>query len=276
MRPLACLAGGILASAATGVACAQSLSAPGVGPTPTAMLQTPLSVPADLSSLAFDQQTVTTDRGLVRQNVTQASRLNASGSVDTLRVTVAESTLTPAGYPSLMVSPDQVADRAYQMEYSRSWPGAAKGSAGGYQVEFTPEARIAVGETGGTIGGSAMVKVMSPSADAKVVERLTKMGVADGGEYGDQGRWYAFAAASGRAVGYSMAPNAQNGWTTDPTSLVADAQLGVGWRKGDTQTSLGYMVRQVKVQDHYAHAITDVPGSDQVVGLSFSYKPRPK
>ena len=30
------------------------------------------------------------------------------------------------------------------------------------------------------------------------------------------------------------------------------------------------------LKDHYAHAITDVPGSDQVVGLSFSYKPRPK
>jgi len=273
MRPLACLAGGILATGAMSAAYAQSLAVPGNA---AAMLQTPLAVPSSLSDLAFDQKTVLADRGLVRQNITEASRLTGSGSVDTLRVTVAESAVTPAGYPSLMVSPDQIRDRAYQMEYSRSWPGAAKGKAGGYQVEFTPEARIGIGEAGGTIGGSAMVKVMSPSADAKVVDRLAKMGVKDGGQYGDQGRWYAFAAASGRAVGFSMAPGAQNGWTTDPAALVSDAQLGVGWRKGDTQTSLGYMVRRVKVEDHYAHQITDVPDSDQVVGLSFSYKPRPR
>jgi hypothetical protein len=57
---------------------------------------------------------------------------------------------------------------------------------------------------------------------------------------------------------------------------VGDAQVGVGWRKGDVQTSLGYVVRRVRVNDRLAHQLLDVPGSDQVVGLSFSYKPQPR
>ena len=71
--------------------------------------------------------------------------------------------------------------------------------------------------------------------------------------FGDTGRWYLFAAASGRAVGMNMLHGETGwngaGWTTDPSStLIGDAQLGVGWRKGAVQTSVGYIHREVKGQ----------------------------
>jgi hypothetical protein len=62
------------------------------------------------------------------------------------------------------------------------------------------------------------------------------------------------------------------GWTTDQTStLIGDAQLGVGWRKGALQTSLGYIHRQVKG----AHMLYGVEAhDDSMVAFSLSLKPR--
>ena len=102
------------------------------------------------------------------------------------------------------------------------------------------------------------------------------MGVRDGAAFSDQGRWYLFAAASGRAVGMNMLHGEAGwdraGWSTDPTSkLVGDAQLGVGWRKGPMQTSVGYVHRKVKGE----HLLMGVdPHDDDMVAFSLSIRPR--
>lgn len=271
MRPLAMLAGGFAAFGAMGIAQAQTIqTAP-----PAALLQTPLKLPENPAAFANEQRTFRQGGDLVRQSITEVTRQDRAGSLVTLRIVEAQSARTPAGYASL-IDPARSDDRQVDVEYERAWPSMWNGAAGRYQVDVTPRAGFGYGAAGGSIGGGATVRLMSPRTDAKVVDRLGRMGVVDGDRYGDAGRWYLFAAGSGRAVGFNMTPGHGNAWTTDPAALVADAQVGLGWRKGDTQTSVGYMVRRVRVNDRFAHQFTDVPSSDQVVGLSFSYKPQPR
>jgi hypothetical protein len=61
------------------------------------------------------------------------------------------------------------------------------------------------------------------------------------------------------------------GWTTDTTStLTGDAQLGIGWRKGAMQTSLGYIHREMKGQN----MLWGVDAKkDSVVAFSLSIRP---
>lgn len=94
----------------------------------------------------------------------------------------------------------------------------------------------------------------------------------------DRGRWYLFAAASGREVGLNMARDAQGnlqrlGWSAEGTSaLISDAQAGVAWRKGDTQASLGYVHREI--HGDFGGSIDPGKLSDSMVALSFSIHSR--
>jgi hypothetical protein len=109
------------------------------------------------------------------------------------------------------------------------------------------------------------------------VDRLRDLGVQDGAEFGDAGRWYLFAAASGRAVGLNMTRTedggwGQSGWSTDKTSkLIGDGQLGVGFRKGAMQAAFGYVYREIKVQNGPLGADNDV--SDSMAAFSLSIRP---
>ena len=80
--------------------------------------------------------------------------------------------------------------------------------------------------------------------------RLRAMGVRDGAAFRDRGRLYLFAADGQTAVGYNLT-RSNGGWSREGLSLddgafVGDAQAGVAWRKGDLQTSFGYVHREVK------------------------------
>ena len=70
-------------------------------------------------------------------------------------------------------------------------------------------------------------------------DRVTDaLGVREGdAAFGDRGRWYIYAAASGRAVGFNMLRGQNGDWTRagltqDTTSrLIGDSQAGVAWRR---------------------------------------------
>ncbi len=265
MRPLAALAGGIGAACAMGIAHGQTTGDTRPG---AVLLGEPLSPPI-AGRLSFSERSDAFPAGVnfVRQNVSETSRRAGPGAVDTLRLTRAQS-----GIP--LADPASLRDEAYAVDYARTWPGAVRRTAGRYQIDVSPQARFGYGPAGGSVGAGAMVSVSRPSSGARLAQGLEKLGFADGSSYGDRGRFYLFAAGSGRAVGFNVAPGgAPNGWTNDPTAVVGDAQAGVGWRKGDVQTSFGYTVRRVRVEDPYARRFIDYPRSDEVVGLSFSYKP---
>ena len=146
--------------------------------------------------------------------------------------------------------------------------------AGGVAVEVEPHAGLAF-DSFGSGSAEAGATVQLSRADL-AAERLKALGVRDGAEFGDQGRWYIFAAASGRAVGLNMLHGEAGwnraGWSTDPTSkLVGDTQVGVGWRKGAIQTSVGFVHREVK-GEHLLQGVD--PHADSMVAFSFSVRPR--
>jgi len=191
-----------------------------------------------------------------------------------LRLTVGDAVTGPRGRP---LSPAGAAQPpSYELSVVRRWPEALTLEAGRFGVDVSPHAGVGVTSYGGLAEAGAEVQ-LSPkkSRDSAAVAGLKAVGVRDGAAFGDKGRWYLFAAASGRSVGLNMLRNdtgwAKAGWSTDQTSaLVGDAQLGVGWRKGDLQSSVGFVHREVKGL-HMIYGQETI--ADSLVAFSFSVKP---
>jgi hypothetical protein len=199
----------------------------------------------------------------------------AKGPVDSLRISVGGVLEAPGGVP---LDPKRAAfdARDYDVSLIRTWPAAVSFEAGKFDVDVSPHAGVGVGNRGGSAEAGAEVRLSAPKTrEERAVEQLKDMGVGDGSQFGDRGRWYLFAAASGRAVGLNMLRGSEGwdraGWTTDPTSeLVGDAQVGVGWRKGAVQTSLGVVHREVRGENMIFGQKTR---DDTVAAFSFSIRP---
>lgn len=189
-----------------------------------------------------------------------------------LRVSVGGALRTPGGAP-LNLRGAQFDANAYEVAVTRDWPAAFAFDTPSFGVDLTPHAGVGVTNIGGSAEAGATLRLMQ--RDAAAQERLHALGLRDGSAFGERGRWYLFAAASGRAVGLNMLHNDQGwdraGWTTDTTStLTGDAQLGIGWRKGAMQTSLGYIHREMKGQN----MLWGVDAKkDSVVAFSLSIRP---
>ncbi len=201
------------------------------------------------------------------------SRPTASGRVDSLRVSVGGPLRTPGGLP-LNLDRAEFDARDYEVSLIRNWPSAISFETGNLDLDLSPHAGVGVTSRGGSAEAGATLK-LSQRVGAEANERLRDLGVRDGAIHGDQGRWYLFAAASGQAVGLNILRNDggwdRAGWTTDPTStLVGDAQVGVGWRKGVLQTSFGYMHREIKGRHMIFGQQTR---EDSVVAFTLSIKP---
>lgn len=167
--------------------------------------------------------------------------------------------------------------KSYEVVVIRNWPGALSFDSGRLAVDISPHAGLGVIGGDGAGGTSAEAgATMRLSTSDMAAARLRDLGVRDGSAFGDRGRWYLFAAASGRAVGMNMLRGDSGwnraGWSTDATSkLVGDTQVGVGWRKGAMQTSVGFVHRSVKSQ-HMLYGVD--PKSDSMVAFSLSIRPR--
>ena len=292
MRPLAVLAT-VLTCAAASAAGAQTF---------TAAISSPTNIPAspahgdEAAALAilngaafaprgassgvdpigqlFDRETYQPGAGLVRwmTGETQLTPSGAGGPVDSLRVSVGGAIRTPLGLPPTLAHA-QYEPEAYEVALTREWPAAFALATPSFGVDLTPHAGLGVTSFGTSAEAGATLRLMQ--TDATVAERLHALGVRDGGAFGDRGRWYLFAAASGRAVGMNMLHGDQGwnraGWSTDATStLTGDAQVGVGWRKGALQTSFGYIHREVKGQNMLFGVD---PKADSVVAFSLSIRP---
>jgi hypothetical protein len=117
--------------------------------------------------------------------------------------------------------------------------------------------------------------------DKAVVKRLNALGVTEGEKSfrSDQGRWYLYAAASGRSVGLNMVGDgagrlANAGVTTDQTAMVGTGEAGIGWRKGDRQISLGFQERRLQGASDWVEQT--MPRSDHGIGLTYSFKLQPR
>lgn len=212
--------------------------------------------------------------GPVRWDNSQITLADNGVAVDSLRFSVGGSVHAPGGLP-INVDHAQFQAQAYEIAVTRDWPDAVSFATERYDVSVTPHAGLGMSSAGGSAEAGAMLTLGQKASDG-LKSRLGAMGVRDGAAFGNEGRWYLFAAASGRAVGLNMQRNNGDwngaGWSTDPSSaLIGDAQLGVGWRKGAMQTSFGYIHREVKGQHMVWGQETK---DDSMVAFSLSIKPR--
>jgi len=228
---------------------------------------------ADPVARLIDQEAYKPGQGLIRWNSGKVQLSNReSATVDSLRVSVGGTLNTPGGVP-LNLDRAQFQADAYEISLIREWPKALSFEGKAFDVDLSPHAGVGMSNYGGSAEAGATVRI---SRDEKAARKLKDMGIGDGATFGDQGRWYLYAAASGRAVGLNVLHSDngwdRSGWTTDPTSaLMGDAQLGVGWRKGMLQSSFGYIHREVKGQ----HMIWgQQTRDDSLVAFSLSIKPQ--
>jgi hypothetical protein len=197
-----------------------------------------------------------------------------SRAVDSLRLSVASVAQTGQTRPLSLVHPgeDSFEDRDVDVSVTRGWPAAVKFDNGRYALDVTPHAGVGIGGAGGSAEAGATVR-LGKSVEDRVSNSL---GLRDGREMGNRGRWYVFAAASGQAVGMNMLRGQEGDWsraglTTDNSSkLVGDGQAGVAWRKGPMQASFGYVHRSIKAKDQIMGMATQ---KDEMVAFSFSLKP---
>lgn len=218
------------------------------------------------------------DRGPVTWGSNTVVVGESDHAVNSVRVSVARSSRLAQSAPLSLVRPGAAnfdADTV-DVSVSRGWPAAVKFGAGRLAVDFTPHAGVGFGGAGGSAEAGGMVRIgrKSKSVEDRVIDGL---GVRDGREaFGDRGRWYLFAGASGQLVGMNLLRSEDGDWTragvtADTTSkLIGDAQAGVGWRRGPMQASVGYIRREIKAKDQIMGMATQ---EDSVVALSFSLKP---
>jgi len=143
--------------------------------------------------------------------------------------------------PVTPIDAAELAPDAYDFRYVRGFRGARGHTASGLEVSLTPHAGVGVGSEGRSAEAGVTLKI------GEGLDRLAP----DGGErFGERPRWYLYAAGSGRAVGYNFARTrdgdfARSGYTQDRGSFLGDASIGVAYRRGDVQTSLGVVYREI-------------------------------
>ena len=225
-------------------------------------------------SNALASETYVPGQGVARWKVTEVAFVRpALGAVDALRVSVGQIARTPGALPprpGQAVATDTDTG-AYAVTYTRGWPNLWAVEAGELDLDLTPHAGVGISNAGGEAEAGAVVRLRK-----KAEGWANSLGVRDGARFGDQGRWYLFAAASGRAVGLNV-QRSNGGWgnrglSTDTSSaLINDLQAGVGWRKGSVQASLAWMRRKVKA----AHTLMGWDHrDDSMVAVTVSVKPR--
>lgn len=230
----------------------------------------PALAPTDSLSAVLEQASPAGDAAPVRWRSAQVPLSQTTR----LRVSLTDPVTAP-GASGAQLARAAANTQDYEVSLVRDWPGAVSVKSGKTQLNVSPHAAVGVTPKGGLAEAGARVE-LSKRVDDEVAAHLNAMGVEDGRVFGDKGRWYLFAAASGRAVGMNMLHSSSGwdraGWSTDESStLVGDAQVGVGWRKGPMQTSLGLLHREAKAQHAYFGYQSE---ADTLVAFSFAVRPQ--
>jgi hypothetical protein len=154
------------------------------------------------------------------------------------------------------------------LNYRRGWQGARGETASGLEVALIPHAGIDVRDGRGALEAGATLRIG---------EGLDDM-VRDGREaFGDRSRWYLFAAGSGRAVGYNWARTrdgdfASSGVTHDSGAFLGDASVGVAWRRGSMQSSVGLVYREIDASELRGDSF-DKDVNEGLLAFQLSIKP---
>jgi hypothetical protein len=130
-------------------------------------------------------------------------------------------------------------------------------------------------EAASAVSAPAASAPSAPAARRRVGKAV--LGVRDGKGYREQGRFYVYAAGKGAGVGLNVVDKGQGaGWGGDGLSydrggFAGQRSAGIGWRKGDVSTSLGWVHEKVRVN------LFGAPSEkDDRVALTLSWRPSVK
>tara|TARA_R110000787_G_scaffold14547_2_gene44819 strand:+ start:323 stop:1210 length:888 start_codon:yes stop_codon:yes gene_type:complete len=186
-----------------------------------------------------------------------------------LRTEVALRRADGAPVPVNPLDPAALEAEHYDLSYIRGWPATLGYTASGLEVTLTPHAGVGLGTRGRTAEAGAVLQIGTD------MERLLPAGRA---AFGERARWYIYAAGSGRAVGYNFARTrdgdfARSGVSHDTSNFVGDASLGVAFRKGDVQSSIGLIYRELGPSDLRTGYGVDTDVSEGLLAFQLSIKP---
>ena len=159
---------------------------------------------------------------------------------------------------------------AYDVTYTRGWVAAQGRTASGLEVSLTPHAGVGFGSDGTTAEAGATLKI------GEGLDRLAP----DGDEaFGDRARWYLDAAGSKRAVGYNFARTrdgdfARSGVSHDEGAFLGDASVGVAYRRGALQGSVGIVYREIEANGIKAYGGINTDVSEGLVAFQLTIRPR--
>lgn len=197
--------------------------------------------------------------------------IEGDGYTDRLRVRASGQLRRADGAP-LPATPLDAAELqadAYDVSYVRGWPAARGYTASGLEVSLTPHAGVGIGSRGGSAEAGATLRIGSG------LERMVPEGQD---AFGERARWYIYAAGSGRAVGYNFARNRdgdydRSGYSHDAGAFLGDASIGVAYRRGDMQGSVGLVYREIEPEGIRGSRTFDKDVDEGLIAFQLSIKP---
>jgi hypothetical protein len=118
---------------------------------------------------------------------------------------------------------------------------------------------------------SEPVLAFRPTRPAFDIKRLS-LRVGPSQKVGNKGRWFVFAAGSGKAFGLNLIRDPLQGWkpagwSVEQLAEFGKAQLGIGWRKGSRQVAASVARREISAYG--------MSREDTVFGISFTVSGKP-
>jgi hypothetical protein len=159
-------------------------------------------------------------------------------------------------------------DEQLSFNYRRGWAAARGETASGLEVALIPHAGINLAEGQGALEAGATLRI------GEGLDDMVQNGRA---AFGERARWYLFAAGSGRAVGYNWARTrdgdfASSGVSHDSGAFLGDASVGLDWRRGAMQSSVGLVYREIDARELLGDGF-DRDVSEGLVAFQLSIKP---
>lgn len=162
-------------------------------------------------------------------------------------------------------------ERDVAVEWRHDWTALHETSPSGLELSVSPHAGFDWDPRGSSPVAGATVRI------GRGLNRLAPDGDAT---FGQKARWYVFASGSKRAVGYNFTRQRDGGLTNEGLtqdlgqSAMGDAAIGVAWRKGPVQSSIGIAYREVEIDGlrGYGGLTTDV--GEGVLSFQLSIRPQ--
>lgn len=181
--------------------------------------------------------------------------------------------LSPLDNPLALQRPDSQNPHTI-VEWRKNWTALHERTESGLELSLTPHAGIGWAE-----GHSSAVAGATLRFGRGIDDSLDALAPNGEDTFGDRPRWYVFASGSKRAVGYNFTRQRDGGLSNaglsqDVSHSLGDAAIGVAWRRGAMQSSVGIAYREVDIDGlrGYGGLKTDV--DEARLAFQFSIRPQ--